>query len=291
MGRLKGIYRHAWSETQQRLFHAVAPIALLEGHRIPTMVSKGLPLTLCYYAKPPHRPMVDVDLIVPFARAREASALLVANGWSAEPFDWDDYLIFRHGMSHTHPVHGDLDLHWHVAHDCCTEAADNHFWSAAHPLTFKRTTTRRLCATDMLFHVILHGLRLNVEPPIRWVADAITILRSGEPIDWGRLVGFARQQRLSHRTGIGLRYLAERFGAGIPTEVLEQVEVRNVDAFERIETDRMFRDETDPIVWDVRMRYSMYRRIYLAYGRAGIYRTLTDGFRRRMQFIRSPGKS
>ena len=65
MGKLKGIYRQAWSKNQT-LFHEMAGvIAHLQDAGIKTMLLKGASLSLLYYKNNGARPMADIDVLVP----------------------------------------------------------------------------------------------------------------------------------------------------------------------------------------------------------------------------------
>ena len=52
---------------------------------------------------------------------------------------------------------------------------------------------------------------------LHWIPDALAILREdGERLDWDRVVGEARDRRLSLALGQSLRYLQATFGAPVP---------------------------------------------------------------------------
>jgi hypothetical protein len=90
--------------------------------------------------------------------------------------------------------------------------------------------------TALLLTVIVHGLRSNPASPIRWVADAIAILRADPAaIDWKELRVFARRHRLGHRLGLGLDYLRTHFDVPIPAEVPERLLAKRQSVIERIE--------------------------------------------------------
>jgi hypothetical protein len=65
--------------------------------------------------------------------------------------------------------------------------ADDDFRAAAEPVTFQGNRLRILSPTDQLLHVCGHAARWGEVPAIRWVADAVLILREG-PIDWQRFL-------------------------------------------------------------------------------------------------------
>lgn len=262
MGRLKGTYRRAWCEAQPRFDQARDVLSLLQEHGIDTLLTKGVPLALSYYRNETIRPMADLDIVVPKTQAREAIATLQNAGWLRGPTARDDDLEFHHAMQFFHPKSGELDLHWHVLLECRSPDINKAFWDRTEPLIVRGIATRQLEPTDMLFHTVIHGVRWNAEPPIRWIADAAMILRHADrPIDWERLMGLARAQKLSYRMGLGLRYLAERLAMPIPAWVLESLDRASITLLERVEntvalrdTDRLYRN---PLIknWVIFARY------------------------------------
>jgi hypothetical protein len=235
MGRLKGVYRRAWVDTQI-LFGEMAPtVKALEDAGVRTLLLKGAPLAITYYRSHATRPMFDLDIVVRGADRDQALAILGEQGWKLAPYLPQD-LPDQHAFGYTNAAGRELDLHWHFLHETPSEAANDWFWRSARPLTFNGVATRQLRPTAMLLHVILHGVRSNIEPPTRWIADASVILKAaGHEIDWADLVGFARAQKLCHRTHLGLNYLAREYGAAVPAEVLRDLKSAGISFVERAE--------------------------------------------------------
>ena len=243
MGRLKGTYRRAWYDTNTVL-HATAPVvATLVQRGFDTLMLKGVPLGITYYSKPALRPMADIDVVVPTAQAHAAIALLRDAGWTPGPTARDEDVDFRHSMQLVDADGHEADIHWHCLFEACSAEADAHFWRTAEPLTFAGINTRQLDATNTLLHTIIHGLRWNREPPIRWIPDSLVVLRAAESrIDWSRLVEFARSQKLTHRLSLGLDYLARQHAAPVPQAALRALRTTRVGWTERIENSVVLRD-------------------------------------------------
>lgn len=235
MGRLKGVYRRIWVETQA-LFHDVAPVvAALEAAGVRTLLLKGVPLALTYYRSHATRPMFDLDLLVPFAQRSRADEVLRAAGWITGTMVRPHELADQHGLDYHNSRNREADLHWHCLREAPSTFADDWFWRDARPLDFMGVQTLQLRPTAMLLHIIVHGVRSNVEPPIRWIVDAATILRAEPDIDWDDLLAFAKSQRLCHRLGLGLAYLHEAYDVPVPTRVLKALKASGVSLIERIE--------------------------------------------------------
>ena len=235
MGRLKGVYRRAWYETHQ-LFHRVQPpVAQLAAAGIDMLLLKGAALVLSYYQNHALRPMADVDLVIPRTRLDEALSILARLGWRFAREPDRDMIRFHHALQCFGPDGGEIDLHWRVTYEI-SEEDDDSFRDTAEPVVFMGTTVRQLDATHLLFQVIVHGVRWNLETPIRWIPDALAILRArSRDIDWKLLQTLAEKHRLSFRLGLGHNYLTDTFGAPVPSSVLERFRTSRVSVLEKIE--------------------------------------------------------
>jgi Uncharacterised nucleotidyltransferase len=220
-GRLKGVYRRAWSDTHA-LFHGVAPaLAALHEAGIDTMLLKGAPMVLCHYRNYGCRPMSDVDIAVRFADAEAAIRALTLAGWtpSTGPISHGD-LAFRHAAPFRGPHGHEIDLHWHMMFTNCSAEADAPFWDSPQPTVFRDIPTNAPAPALALLHTLEHGTQPNVETPIRWIADALTLLRDPQAtIDWPLFCRTAALLGLSHRVLSALTYLHERLGADIDASV------------------------------------------------------------------------
>ena len=256
MGRLKGVYRRAWVETHG-LFADVAPtVARLEAAGVNTLLLKGVPLALSYYRSHATRPMFDLDVLVPNSQRDLAIQILGEGGWRQGAMVRVIEVADQHGLDFRNAADRELDLHWHCLREAPSDAADAWFWASTRPLDFSGVATRQLNPTAMLLHIVLHGVRSNVEPPIRWIVDAATVIRSspGE-IDWDALVGFARSQKLCHRLFLGLDYLSREYGVPVPSDALRRLKASGVSLVERLENviylgkaETMYRPRLYPLI-------------------------------------------
>jgi hypothetical protein len=71
--------------------------------------------------------------------------------------------------------------------------------------------------------------------PIRWVADAMVILRTSPELDWRRLVAQARQRRIVLPLRESLQYLRNLLNAPLPAGAMEQLASLPVRLVERME--------------------------------------------------------
>jgi len=234
MPRLKGVYRHAWVRNVQ-LFHDTGKaLAALNLAGIPTLVLKGAPLALASYAKPGARPMGDVDVAIPQDRTSEAIRILQAEGWSSPHMNLDARSV--HAMPFHNARGNGFDLHWHILKETSGTPSEARFWQTARPFDFNGVPTRMVDPPLALVHVLVHGLRTNPEPPVRWVADVLTLVRHNPDLDWHLLVDFARAIRVTQRTHLGLAFVRQRFDAPVPADVLEALAASRPGLAERAET-------------------------------------------------------
>ncbi|HWE46912.1 MAG TPA: nucleotidyltransferase family protein [Caulobacteraceae bacterium] len=245
MLRMKGVYRMAWVETQA-LFAEVAPvIAALETAGVETMMLKGVPLALSVYRTPAARPMRDVDIAVRCADADRAIAVIESLGWALERPITSGDRAYLQAITLRSPAGRELDLHWRCLYEAGSDRADAWFWDRAQPFDFQGVATRRPAPDAMVVQLILHGLKANPEPPIRWIADVMAVLRHEAAFDWEALVAFAERERVTHRLGLGLDYLATHHAASIPPGVLERLTARKPSLAERIENSSVLDTERD----------------------------------------------
>lgn len=224
-GRLKGIYRQAWLKNQKLFYKAGKIIRLLHESGIETAVLKGIALTELVYKNPGIRPMADVDLIIPFSKARKGVETLEKSGFNMQlPHLLEYNLEFGRSMAFEDQEGTEIDLHWHALVYSHQKIKEKDFWDRTVPVKVGGVETQAFSLSDNLFHTLVHGIRKNPEPPIRWVADAMAILSSEiNRVDWQRLLLFAKRLRVFLQVKRALIYLHDEFEADIPDDVLEEL--------------------------------------------------------------------
>lgn len=230
VGRMRGIHRYWWSRNQILLRKLPQVLAALADAGIEAMVLKGIPLALRYYDDVGLRPMTDFDLLVPTVDADRALAVMAAHGWSInEPVrvfrrDRRIDVYARPGVGFVAADRTECDLHWHLLHDCCWDGADAPFWAHATTLAWQGHSFRVPQATDLLFHVIVHGAAFNLMPPIRWIADATQVMRRAPAeIDWDRLLDQAERRWLTVVVSEALAEITTLSGTAPPSAVTERL--------------------------------------------------------------------
>src|SRR5262245_1847771 len=155
------------------------------------LLLKGAALLLTSYPAFGLRPMVDLDMLVPADAVPQVVAVLERHGWTPRHRLTPNFLRTRHAMPFKSTLGRRCDLHWVLFEEHCPPGLDAACWTAARVVDLRGTPVRVLAPTDQLLHVVIHGMRWARTPSIRWVADAVLVLR-GEGIDWARLTEQAR---------------------------------------------------------------------------------------------------
>ena len=236
MPRLKGIYRYWWCSNHRLVYRAAGVIRGLHEAEVPTVALKGLAVSSVFYRDIGARPMADIDVLVPYSRASAAVACLQRLGWKPARPRVQDLIRYQHSVTMVSATGETLDLHWHALAECVQEDVDVGFWQRATPVRILGARTLALSPSDALMHAVVHGMRWNEEPTMRWIADAMAILRSSKgAIDWRGLLAEAGERRVLLRLIMGLSYLRRTLGAPIPDTALELLRSRPHSGLERLE--------------------------------------------------------
>jgi Uncharacterised nucleotidyltransferase len=226
-GILGGVYRQTWVQNQLLFARAKQVVRLLEGKGIPTVLLKGAALTAGVYSDAGVRPMVDVDILVPYEAARTAASLLIEDGWEPEIAPGGSMAQIVQVVRSLDLVgkdNGRVDLHWHVLADECDPGDDQDFWTHAVACTWMTVPTRTLAPADQLLHTVYHGHKWSPSRSVLWLMDAYrTIEAAGPQIDWQRLVASADRSAAVLALLLALRYLREELGASVPGEAIERL--------------------------------------------------------------------
>ncbi|HEX7245028.1 MAG TPA: nucleotidyltransferase family protein [Solirubrobacterales bacterium] len=256
-GRLKGLYRRAWSRNQLLFGRAAEAIAALQARGIETLVTKGASLALLAYGDVGVRPMDDVDVLVPIDRTREAIETLREAGWTADREDPLAWTEVHHSLGFAGPGGGNADLHWYALWQ---PAGDEELWEASLPLELAGVATRAPCPADQLLLACVHGTPWSPLPPFRWVADAVVTVRAaGEGFDWDRLATEAERRQLTVSIGAAVSYLRDEFDLPVPVEILGRLATAPASRHERAAFAAACRPDSP--VRTLRMAWDRYRRL------------------------------
>jgi len=231
MNKLKGIYRYTWAKNQQ-IFSVLKPIfTTLSQAKIPMMFLKGASLSLKNYDNIGLRPMVDLDLLIEEKHAIKTIKIFHKNQWKR------NYLVqkvYRYSpsflqvfsaMSFISPDNIECDLHWRVPlyEKNQKKGIEAELWRHSESIKWNGIEFSTPSSTEQLLHVCIHGMEYNEVPTIRWVADAMTILKTNPHIDWNHLEKIAFHHGLVLPLRETMNYLYHTFKAPIPKLWLQKL--------------------------------------------------------------------
>lgn len=224
---LRAVHHEYWAENQKLFRQLEILLQGLDRAGIPSMVLKGAALSVLHYRDMAARPMSDCDILVPEDFGPRLVRQYLRDGWTPDCIPPDApgnsyFYRYRHALDLAHPAHGKVDLHWHGLLEATHRGADRSFWEGSVPLQVKSAGTRALNPTDQLLHVCLHGYSFNPMPPIRWIADAVTIMRTSV-VDWQRMLRVAGELGVAIPCAEALEFLNAELGVDVPRETIAQL--------------------------------------------------------------------
>jgi len=236
MNLFAGIYRMTWYKNRTLLYSATRLIKILDDCGIASLLLKGGAHSMLYYNDFGVRPMWDIDIMVKTDQVIEADEVIEEAGWYSTDRSIHHHIPYHHASSYRNSEGMELDLHWHLLHECCDREADADFWAQAKPAELHGASFYVLNATDQLFHVCIHGAVWSAVPTFRWVPDAMAIINHDEfAVSWHRLIEQARKRHLLLRLREALAYLKDNFEANIPDAVFTKLYGTTPTRFERID--------------------------------------------------------
>lgn len=238
-------YQAAHDLNERFVGEAGGVLSTLAAHGVPTIVLKGGALIGRLYEDLGARPVADLDLLVPHSRVAEAARVLRAVGFEAESPITDAALRFTHSAAWNRNGSIPVDLHWHVYEECCRPGDDDDLWDASMAATVGNVPTRVLAMEDQLIHTCVHGEKWVRVPGLRWIADAVTMVRRCA-LNWDRVVTQAAARGFALRLHAQFSYLVTEFDAPIPANALRDLAAVRSTALERFEHRFGVRDRRRP---------------------------------------------
>jgi hypothetical protein len=176
----------------------------------------------------------DVDILVKKSDLPRVLGLLQQGGWvpNVARFDHNnpEHLLRWHALNLTHPEGMRIDVHWSFIEENCP-ALDEAVFNKA---TLLENNIYVPSPTHLFLQVCVHGVKYSPVPLIRWVADAMTLLRGSE-INWEEMVSLASKAHICLPLSQAIRYLQDHFQANIPQEIIGAMQKTPSMRFERWE--------------------------------------------------------
>ena len=203
----------------------------LHQHGLTPIVFKGADLAFTVYPDPSCRVVGDIDLLFEDSQYDRAVELLQKIGWKCKnPKMLMPLKYGRRTSVWTHEDYAiDLDVQNHANHYAYWSGADEmHFKSAIYQEVNNHQGFWGLCREHALVHVCCHGAAQNFYPPVRWVSDAVWILKkTGGCFDWDRCIKAAEKTRTAPIIFLSLLFLRRVLKIKIPSEILKDLRKRS----------------------------------------------------------------
>jgi hypothetical protein len=153
-------------------------------------------------------------------------------------------------------------------------------WDTAMASNLGEARTLRPAPTALLLYAVLHGIWAQVTSPIRWIPDAVMVLRKdGDAIDWDWLLESASRHHLLARLGAAMTFLQREFAITLPASVAARLARAPPTLIERLEGPGFPRDEGRRPGAVLRMRYrAVLATRLLIDGRARELSTVAEAF-------------
>ena len=195
------------------------------------LVLKGAALAETVYPRPSLRRFGDLDVLIHAADASRARTLLEAQGYTADPFTWDDFAEGRvcqaNFFKHTPRGSVVVELHTALLNNALlghVRAAQDGVWARARAVRLTGEAARVLGPEDQLLHLCLHlaGHYFHAPQSLRDIAYVC----AAQKIDWPLLVRLAREAQAAPACFAGLLAAARLLDTPTPPSVLDALAPR-----------------------------------------------------------------
>lgn len=208
---------------------------------IPCLWLKGVALAQTVYPAPDLRPMLDVDLLVPYAQRSAALHVLEAIGYRLLPQLFDGTEALKHHYALQGPEGGKIlvELHFRLlgaADRLLPPAGLEWFWQQTMKVESVRVESveagrggwSTLRPEAHLLYLAAHALLQHGEADLRLLRffDLHQIIATTPDFDWGFLVAAAASLGWTYSTARGLQWAHYLFATPLPETVLEQLAAR-----------------------------------------------------------------
>lgn len=256
MVRLKGVYRRRWYENQLLVSKITALLRSFQDAAIEVLILKDVALLLYSYQDEGLHAIDNFDIFVHWSDGDVAIDLLNKLGWVLKEQLPANVLSKLSVISFVDESGKILNLYRHIY--WYPLPANTNFGSGAMVIPIKDLSTHILNPTYQLLQLCQQGTIWHLVPPIRLVADGMTIVQTfGDNIDWEIVLAEAEKYRFIVPLKKMVAILSELLSAPIPSPIIERVRVLKPSAFEQME-DRVSAGQPLPVIKTFIIKYSQY---------------------------------
>jgi len=199
----------------------------LESSGIPALPYKGPALALTAYGSLGLRSFHDLDLLIPRRNVREATRLMLADGYrsvygltpaqeTAYLRSQCEYIVERDDVR--------VELHWEIVprYFCWSFDLDR-LWERAAPTVLAGATLRTLSVEDLLLVLCAHGSK-HCWDRLEWIASFAEVVHRNPTMGWSDVRGAATRAGASRMLAVSLGLVRDLMGVDLPAPAREHVD-------------------------------------------------------------------
>lgn len=233
---LRGVYRQFWLKMRLTLRSASQALTVLRAAGVEPVSLKGLGLIATAYPEATVRPMHDLDFLFRGGEFTRAFDALLAHGWLPVRGTRASYarrLKVFHALPLIGPDGTEVDLHRYMLEENCFPGADTAVFERLKTGQAGDVPVTTPGPEDQVINACVHGVRWDPLPPLRWVIDAVMVIRAaGDGFDWEYLAQEARRREVTVGMSAALAF-ASRFEPSIPQATVDQLASERAGRLER----------------------------------------------------------
>lgn len=237
--KCKGIYRRNWTFNQVMWKKLDVYFDQLKIHNIEKIVLlKGMAMIAGYYHDFGARVLGDIDALIDENEVIKADNVLRKQGLKHIGANIDINNPYEMTIHHAVTYQADdetfLDLHWAFISESPFTGLDKEVMQYAKNIHVHGKDFYIPDATALLLQTCVHGVKSTEVASLRWIADAVTLLRQGE-IDWTRLLTMAQRARITLPLSHALYYLNQHFETKVPDFIISELNKKTISRQEKFE--------------------------------------------------------
>lgn len=214
--KLKGIYRHNWTNNQIKLPGFFSILEQLSQAGIEAIHLNTPTLVYCYYKDYGSRPINSFSLMIKPADFLKVSNVLSSLGWQSQQNELaieDNSVVNKIFYKDNLLLYLLSRIFWAIPQD----HTDNQIWQQAKKIKVDNYQIYLISPTDQFLVLCLQAHYNPIPALIHWLTDCMIILQSAETeIDWVRLVTQAQRYQLILPLRNMLSFLNHLLGISIP---------------------------------------------------------------------------
>lgn len=191
---------------------------------------KGSALVQSVYPDPALRPMLDIDLLVPFGLVDMALKVLGSFGYSKSkllPYHDNTGLVWNQMvLSNESKLTTPLELHWNLLDNpyYSQRISVSDLWQRSIALKMERAETRLLSKEDLLLHLCAHNVFHHSGTYHRTAVDIGMVLFDGkDTFSWDRFMRYAVEYELGVAAKITLKNAREDWYVDVPEYIISEL--------------------------------------------------------------------